>query len=256
VIRDWWIRMPRMEIRSTTVRTPGDDGMRLAGLTEVGGSTNRVIPSSEALPLTPTAGILEGRVWDSPRSAPLSGATVFLSGTQHSTTSDQNGAFFFPDLPAGTFSLAFTHPRLDSLHVFPRGIDVVIQPGEVTTARLEIPGHPGADPVGCSDADLSSHPGAMSGFVRLDPSGDPATGAVIRVSWSTFEVRGGGTFVEQRHEATTETDASGRYLLCGVPTDATLTVQASFGSHKGRAVQIQADPDGLTEMNFEIGGGN
>jgi hypothetical protein len=255
VIRRWWIRMPQVELDMSRSNTSWNEGVRLTGLKEVGGSITRFTALEAPAARETPRGVLEGQVWDSTRNIPLENATVFLSGTQFAVATDAGGSFMLPNLPPGDFNVTFTHPRLDSLGVFSRGIDIEITPGEATRVELGIPAEAGISISVCTESQLAARDGVVLGFVREAGTEEPMEGALVTLTWSTFEDRGGGTFVEHLHGLQATSDGTGRYSACGVSPGATLNVQASFQGRKSVPVQLRASQDGYTVVHIEISGG-
>jgi hypothetical protein len=138
IVRRWWIRMPEVE-QNLAMAGSGRSGIRVSGVREAGMVITRISTLGSGVGSESTRGALAGVVWDSTRHAPLAGARVYLSGTQYSAVTDTDGRFYLDELPGGVFTLSFTHPRLDTLGVIPRGMEVEITPGEVTEVRLGVP---------------------------------------------------------------------------------------------------------------------
>jgi hypothetical protein len=256
VVRSWWIRMPLAGRDVSMAVMQRSSGVRLVGIKEVGGGILRftsldlaAISESEA-----PVGVLEGVVWDSTRQAPLSRATVFLSGTQYATETDTAGTFLLPGLPGGIFQATFTHPRLDSLGVFAQGVAVEITPGEFTDVVLGIPPSAATMESACTPEELAQESGAVMGFVRESDGETPVPGATVVVMWSTFQERADGSFLERRHGVQTTSDDSGRYSACGVSPDATLTVEATSGERTSGPVQAHADRSGVAVVHLFLRG--
>lgn len=256
VVRSWWIRMPLAGRDVAMGVMQRSRGVRLVGIKEVGGGILRftsldlaAIPESEA-----PAGVLEGVVWDSTRQAPLPRATVFLSGTQYATETDTAGTFLLPGLPGGIFQATFTHPRLDSLGIFPQGVAVEITPGEFTDVVLGIPSSAATLESACAPEELARESGVVMGFVRESDGETPVHGATVVVTWSTFEERADGSFLERTHGIQTTSDSSGRYSACGVSTDRTLSVEATAGERTSGAVQAHADRNGVVVVHLTLRG--
>jgi hypothetical protein len=205
---------------------------------------------SEDLP----KGVLEGQVWDGPRQAPLAGATVFLSGTSYAAETDGEGRFVIPDLPEGTFSATFTHPRLDSLGVFARATQVNISPGIATTVNLRIP-VTGPDPgSGCDIETLEDGTWFLVGFVREAGTDAPLEGAAVLIDWSTFEGQTLSGLVERRRQLQVTSDPQGRFTGCGIPLDTRLTIRAVLGEQESEPVVVTAQKGESTVVNLAIGG--
>jgi hypothetical protein len=253
VIDNWWIQMPLVATDMTMAIMQRTSGIRLVGIKEVGGGITRFTSSERGEPSEAPKGVLEGQVWDSTRQAPLAGATVFLSGTQYAAETDEGGNFQILDLPGGVFSAAFTHPRLDSLGVFSAGREVEIIPGEIATLVLAIPSSAAIMASACAQEELREGTGVVTGLVRDAETEAPVGGATVTVFWSTFERRG-VSFVENRQGLRATTDATGRYAACGVPFDASLTLQATYLDRKTEAVQVQSEREGYTVVHLVLPG--
>ncbi|MBT8396901.1 MAG: carboxypeptidase regulatory-like domain-containing protein, partial [Gemmatimonadetes bacterium] len=255
IVRRWWIQMPMVAVDFTVPGSRGTSRIRVVGIKEVGGevlrysSLDRTVVSEEL-----SKGLLEGRVWDGLRQAPLAGATVFLSGTSYSGETDPDGLFSISNLPEGAYTAAFTHPRLDSLAIFSRGVPVSISPGVATTVTLGIPAA-GADlATTCSAEELESGRSAVIGFVRDASTEEPIPGAAVKVSWSSFEGRLESGLVERIRELQTTTDSTGRYVACGVPPDTRLTVRAVVGEMETEPIQVLAQEGSPAVANLVAGG--
>ncbi len=254
-IRKWWIRMPIMGVDFSRPATGAASRVRVIGIKEVGGeitqfsSLDRTVVSRE-LP----RGALEGQVWDTPRQAPLPGATVFLSGTSYATETDREGRFVLDGLPEGTFSAVFTHPRLDSLGVFSRPTQVTISPGITTTVTLAIP-TTGPDPgASCNVEELAEGLWFLVGFVRDADSGEPLQGATVLMDWSTFEGQTISGLIERRRQLQTRSDPQGRFTGCGIPVDTRITLRAVLDEKESDPVVVAVQGGEPTVVNLVIGG--
>jgi hypothetical protein len=228
----------------------------VVGLKEVGGeitqysSLDRSVVS-EALP----KGVLEGQVWDGPRQLPLAGATVFLSGTSYAAETDLEGKFVMADLPEGTFSATFTHPRLDSLGVFAQPIQVTIDSGIATAVTLRIPAT-GPDPgTTCNVNELEPGTWFIVGFVTESGTGTPMEGATVLIDWSTYEGRDIMVdLVERRHRLQATADSEGRFTGCGIPMDTRLTLRAVLGERESEPMVLMPRDESPPVVNLVIGG--
>jgi hypothetical protein len=255
IVRRWWIRMPMVAADFTQTRSRGTSRIRVVGLKEVGGeitqysSLDRTVVS-EAIP----KGVLEGQVWDTPRQAPLEGATVFLSGTSYAAETDREGRFVIPDLPEGTFLATFTHPRLDSLGVFAQPVQVTISLDIAATVTLRIPST-GPDPGGsCNVNELEEGTWFLVGFVREAGTDTPLAGATVLMDWSTFEGEEIIRLVERRRQLQVTSDSQGRFTGCGIPVDTRLTIRAVLNEEESEPVVVTAQEGEATVVNLVIGG--
>ena len=172
-------------------------------------------------------GALTGIVFDSISGEPLEGATVILSGSDRTGTTDEEGRFRIDDLPAGTYLVGFLHPMLDELGLDAAAVEVEIVEGRESEVWLATPSLGAIVAHSCLAA--GAPPGsAVMGSVRT-PDGEVAMpGATVTLSW-------------EEGRRTTETDASGAFLFCGVPPDVTVMLDATFVGVSATPVTLELD---------------
>ena len=220
--------------------------IRLAGLVETGGEILEYSSPDRTVSSRLPRGTLRGVVWDSTRHQPLPNANVFLNGTSFSTRADETGEFVLSDLPDGVFSATFTHPRLDSLGWFHPGTEVAISAGEPSEINLSIPADRAQPRSVCNPEDLEGGMTALVGVVRGERSRKTLSGVTVAASWSVFETPGGRQVRERRLQARTVSDGRGRYVLCGLPLDTPLLLQASYRGQTGQSVSLQCQENTIT----------
>ena len=203
--------------------------------------SGQVTPDQERRLVRPPPGSLSGLVWDSTRSQPLPGARVVIFGTEFSTETDSEGRFSFQGLPEGMFSVAFNHPRLDTLLAFPPAVEVEIRPQTASEVLLGVPTVGTILAAACIFENNPPDTSPLVGRVQMIPSGDPiptARVALRRVAEPGSQVRRARG---DRLPMLATADAGGRYVLCGVPTDTDLSLQASFFGHQTQPTQVRLD---------------
>lgn len=235
IVRRFWIRMPRMGIDSSLPHGAIGSGTKLLGLKEDGGDITRITAISRTEALSPPTGFLTGEVWDSLRSAPMDGATVFLSGTGFRATTDGQGRFSMENLPQGVFTTSFTLPHLDSLGVTPPGYEVELAPFDTTTIRLGGPSKLSLLRGICGSGDIEA---ALTGIVRQGPGGAPIAGARLGAEWEVFRHVPDG-WRSTMHVDSTATDYRGRYRFCGIPAEVETRVQAAFFGFKSPKIKVE-----------------
>src|SRR5204862_8060237 len=114
-----------------------------SGFHETAGEILSVRPlaeNSNDRPLTaPRGASIFGSVYDSVAAQPVAGATVFLSGTQYSTKTDDAGHYSFGDLREGNFFVALEYPRLDSLLYHPPVHAITVRSGPPVQLLIALP---------------------------------------------------------------------------------------------------------------------
>lgn len=241
VVKDWHVRMPVLATNISHSR------YFVRGYEEQGGGVWRVIDAKGATVVEAESSTLSGFVVDSIGTLGLSGARLeVVDAGGGSVTSGEDGSFMLPGLPSGPLSVLVYHPSLDSLALGPVHFVVDAAAGEVSTVRLRLPGVAELLRSACVEAPPTDQPVAMVlGRVR---SGDaPADSAQVRIQWlgnrqSSFEASssaapptGGDEGPQWRVEEEkgvaylrTTLDSRGIFLVCGVPRNTQIRVEASL----------------------------
>jgi hypothetical protein len=250
IIRRWWIRMPKGSWDRNLLS--GERAARVVGLTERGGEVTDISTLDRQVVRASSRGWLSGSVWDQDRARPLVGAVVYLSGTSFSAVTDSAGSFVMQDLPDGSYTAAFTHPRLDSLAAVSPGVLVQISEGEASQVELEIPTASDVLSRICPGQELEEGTSVLFGTVRDAITGTPLSGATVRVTWSSFDTRDGRTIRENRRGMEIQTDFQGEYAACGVPVGPPLTVQATALNREAQTREVRAWADRPTVAGFSL----
>ncbi|HET9439512.1 MAG TPA: carboxypeptidase regulatory-like domain-containing protein, partial [Longimicrobiales bacterium] len=204
----WYIRMP-------TVVSGRERGFRAVEIKETGGEVLSLRDPQMGTDFSSGGSALYGLVYDSIRGRPLSGATVYLSGTAQRATTDAEGRYRMGDVRDGKYSVAFAHPVLDSMPAAAVIHSVAIT-GDSVFLQLSIP--TGRNLVAQLCNESRDNAGALYGYVR-DREGNTVADARLHV-------RFGRVLLPAR------TNASGYYLVCGVPDNVLLDVRAFTTNHE------------------------
>lgn len=234
IVRDWRIRMPRLELVLGVIRR--------YGYRDEGGVT-RVVTDNRGRPVLDTeAGTIFGVVTDSLGTGPP-GEAVFVDvpGTATGRIPDNDGSFLFSGLDAGRHVVRLQRPLLASWGLAAAEVAVEAEPGEVAYVRLRVPSV--ADVLASSCGAAPRPPGTAAVLGRLTtPQDAPAGEARVTVRWPAATAYGptgpatprspsgeaGPAWQTGRDghfaTATTTTDARGLFLLCDVPPGLRLAV--------------------------------
>jgi hypothetical protein len=200
IVNRWWIRMAPTWVRRVHQR---ESGGHVLSITSAGGA------------LLYAAGdpILVVDVVDSSRAgAPLGHAWVHLLGTDRRFRADDHGHVEVALPLEGSYPVAFTHPRLDSLRIDAEGTSVTLVRGGRSNVTLAVPPEDRIVARLCGGG-VPARTRVVLGTVR-DPAGGPVTGATIHLEW---EVKVPGLVQLGVPAVEVAADSLGRYLLCGVP---------------------------------------
>ncbi|MGY8798237.1 MAG: carboxypeptidase-like regulatory domain-containing protein [Longimicrobiales bacterium] len=253
IVRDWWIRMPLLEVTRRR-------GLRRTGYRDEGGVAWRVTDRSGEIVLEAATTTISGTVLDSIRFAPPATAvTVLIDGAGDEVPTEADGAFLLPDLPEGLYSLQVRHPLLDSLGIAAPAHSVQSELGEMVHMTLRVPTLADALTAQCGGAPRPQASAPILGRVVTE-AGRPMAEASVEMLWvetSTFtppsisvpEDRLRRSRAEWRPRSEdgytvvkTETDGRGIFVLCDVPYQSRLRldIQTADGRTASRRPVVRS----------------
>ena len=203
----------------------------------------------------PVQARITGIVYDSLSHHPLTGAMVRIvkasdPSVGRSATSDLFGRFTYDSVPAGAWLATFLHPVLDSLRLEPGIVRIEIQEAGEIVVPLTLPSAHTLMLLNCR-AQLAADLGVIVGEVRRASDDAPLVHATVEVSWPEWVLQKGRMVTDQRVR-TAETDSSGRYVLCGAPSGATLRGVAWSAADTSGAVEVMTPEAGYSMLDFVI----
>ncbi len=181
--------------------------------------------------LTPSApaalgaqGTIRGVLTDSLLSGrPVSGAEIVLLGGRGKTVTDAAGRFDFEGLAAGTYTVAYWAPWLDSLGLPALQREIEVRASGSVIAMLGTPSAATYQRATCGTL-LEPGQGILIGEIR-DTSGMPVAGVGVNARWTETLIGQGQ--LERRVVASADTsNASGMYSLCGLPVGSEVALRA------------------------------
>ncbi|MFL5508291.1 MAG: carboxypeptidase regulatory-like domain-containing protein [Gemmatimonadaceae bacterium] len=178
---------------------------------------------------TPTAKIV-GVIADSVSGAPLRDADVIASGVAAPVKTDSLGRFEIDHLSPGIYQVGVFHPLLESLGITLATQPFKIGPDSAGVVNLAVPSVPTLVHRYCPDGQSSVTPAAIAGRV-LDPDDDaPIPDAKVSLTWTEIFVSKTTGVVRTAHELHTESNSSGFFKLCALPTDLEGTLLVTRGT--------------------------
>jgi len=181
--------------------------------------------------------ILTGVAVDSIRGGFLRGASVFVSGTALSATTDSSGRFRIEGIPSGTRTMEIQHPLLDSLGIALTTTPKSFGEGDSSFVMLSVPSAQTYAPTRCSPEELAKGQALIVGTVTEADSGEPSAGASVSVTWTDYVVaKRSVKAVPQRRSVPVAPD--GRFTLCGLPDDLVAGVVATRQKDTTAAVEV------------------
>ncbi|HYW49864.1 MAG TPA: carboxypeptidase-like regulatory domain-containing protein [Gemmatimonadaceae bacterium] len=210
------------------------------------------VPARGSVPAPATSTIITGLVRDSLSGKPLAGASIQLfpaatpTATGRMVSSDSIGRYRIDSVAPGQYVVGFLHPRLDSLGLDPISRTIDVDPGvRYLRADLAIPA--GRSLVAAFCGPRTDSTGAVFGRVLDASTGMPLAGGSVVVRFAELRVDASGMRKVQAR-AVAPFAADGRYVACGIPTDAPVLVQARSGSGDAGAATALS---GEIEITFD-----
>ncbi|MGH7553400.1 MAG: carboxypeptidase regulatory-like domain-containing protein, partial [Longimicrobiales bacterium] len=146
IVSKWVIRMPVAARGGFTVGNTFHERRNVVRVSEQGGEVVR-IATRDGRPIDQSArATLAGVIRDASETgargtagSPLASAEVFVSGTPFRAVTDANGRFRITDLPDGTYTISYLHPRLDSAAFTPEPTEISLTSGRTTDVEMTLP---------------------------------------------------------------------------------------------------------------------
>jgi hypothetical protein len=203
----------------------------------------------------PPVGTVTGVVFDSLVSKQvLAGAQLWLEGTELTATSDATGRYRFDKVPVGSYTLTVLHPLLDSLGVPAPSRELTVIDKKEAVVPMGTPSEATVLGVLCAAQRVDSASGVLVGSVSERGTGVALEGASVMASWSLYTIgKAVGGLRQEVRTATSTTDASGTFRLCGVPVDVPVQLRtvALNGSTSVMETTLDGQYVGLRALRVE-----
>lgn len=192
-----------------------------------------------------------GIVYDSLRRAPLSAASVALTGTTLTTLTDYRGRFRFDSVPPGTYSVTAQHAAFDSVGLSGASIPITVRE-QTESVTVLLPSFAKLWSAACGRSIPTVDSSFVFGTVRyLRPRIAPTAIAVTAV-WITYESE--KTSVRARRwRMDVQADASGSYAICGIPAGLSIEIGASAGTSASGPVELLPSPHRIQRQDLILG---
>lgn len=238
IIDDWELRMPV----TSRERFGGSTRLRVDQIQTTGGLLVSLRRGADTVFRRPPVR-LAGIVRDSVRGTPLVGARVSLTGTQNRTVSGSDGRFVLDDVLPGQYTLAVATPELEAMRAS-SGRTVVVR-DSLPPITVRVPNAQQVAAALCGAGfSLERGRGAVMGAVTRTGTAAGVVGVPVVADWTEYTAASMASVIQgQGKRLETRTDAAGAYRLCGVPTEAVLTVRAlpAQGRAQPHTVRLEAD---------------
>ena len=262
IVERWVIRMPLLVEGGVLARDPvvipgapqpPPDRVRLVGIHEEGGEVLETVARGERRERSIEVASVRGVVYDSTRMAPLSGARVFLDGTQFATKSTADGSFLIEKVPPGTYAISVVHPRFDSLNVPAPAATIEVRPNEQPMAQLAGPSTATVLARTCRADDRADGRAALRGHVHDEVRAGPAIDARVTLNWRGLRESMPGQAAIMDRTRITQTDSAGRYVFCGLPEGVKITARVAADDRRSTAVDVILREGELSVLDVVVG---
>lgn len=255
IVRKWYVRAPQLARNQYGT-------IRVIGAFETGGEVLDVTGPNQVATKFVNRFTVTGLVYDSIRRGPLPDAQVYLAGTNFGTRTDANGVFIMPEIPEGSYQIAFSHPRMDSLPEYPRPAELRVD-ASLDKLHLAIASPATIAETWCGPAErlrtrqmlndtTTTSRGYVYGLVRT--ADGPLEGAVVSLKWNRLEMPTPYLRDAMNRPAILEfdTDHSGRFAFCGAPIDHPVTLEVLFRNRLIIEPDLRLGYDALLYREFVI----
>lgn len=199
---------------------------------------------------TPTAFVVRGLVFDSLRSQPLPGAFVRLTPaastqTARTTLADSQGHFQFDSVSQGPYTLSFEHSILDSFGLSGATVHISVDAVDSrSVVMLTTPSFATLWRAACGSQLVPQDSGFIFGTTRTAVGQQVLGGARVHLRWialrtdSTRPLNDPSRILERGWGATATSDASGGYVICGVPSNQPMRLIAGTDSLTSGLIEL------------------
>ena len=198
--------------------------------------------------------VVRGTVYDSLLWAPMSGADLWLRGTNWRARSDPSGRFSFDSVTPGTYTVLLSHPGLDSAGLYTLALPLSVRASEsAAIVRLATPSLATLWARRCGE-ELTTRvdSGLVFGVVRDLATGAHLQGAGVLLRWLRITQTDPTNVATQERSLTARTDSTGTYYACGVSRDMKLTLRGYAGQDSTGMLDLQLGARGVGRQDLRI----
>jgi hypothetical protein len=195
---------------------------------------------------------VRGVVYDSLRAAPLAGAVVSIVGDPRITRADSRGRFVIDSVTPGAHTFAAQHGALDSIGFSGISARVTVTDG-LGPVVISAPSFATLWRAVCGSTRPPKDSGFVYGTVRDAATQAVVPNATVDVSWIDVRVDKAKRLSENRWAGESDTDSTGTYGICGVPTDIGLRIRATTDSATSGSISLMTFGQRVQRRDLTIG---
>lgn len=202
-----------------------------------------------------TAARLHGQAYDSLIRGPLAGATVWLRDVNRSAFTDAKGRFDLEHVPPGAHVVILSDAELEDIGVPDLATVITVAPGESREITLAIPSLGTLWRRLCAGALPGRDSAIVFGTVRDADTDSLLAGASVTARWMGFAPGDSQRVRIAELTATSESDSTGSYRICGVRLGSAAHLQARAGIGVSGEIGVPAEERPIIRSDFRVGRG-
>jgi hypothetical protein len=193
-----------------------------------------------------------GIAFDSLKGEPLREAVVAIRGLAGSATTDERGRFSFDHVPPGRHTFVVQHPVLDTIGFSGLSRQVLVGPGS-GDIRIGVPSLATLWRTACGAGAPPKDKALVFGTIRDIDQQRPVPDAFVDLTWQdlTYDKRRG--LRQTAHRGATRSDSTGSYVVCGVPTNTWMRIDAGVASGASGRIDLPPSPLQVRRRDLMVG---
>ena len=207
---------------------------------------------------TASSAVVNGTVYDSIARRALPGVTVQFVAADSADSrgfaarTDSAGRYHLSDVPAGRYLAGFFHTGTDTLGLETGPRLVELSAGE---QRVDLATRSPATVIRsiCPSMERADSTGLLIGHVRESDAQLPIAGAVVAAEWTETIIEG-ANIDEVIARLSAQTEGPGWFAICGVPSDALISVRAARDADSSGVVMVHVPANDVRHLTFLVGG--
>ncbi|MEP6778385.1 MAG: carboxypeptidase-like regulatory domain-containing protein [Gemmatimonadaceae bacterium] len=201
----------------------------------------------------PTRVKVRGFAYDSLHQIPLANAFITLVGTGRIATSNERGYFEIDSVPMGLHAFTVQHDWLDSLGLSGIRASLLVR-NEQDTLHIATPSFRTLWVAACGTAISPVGTGFIYGLVGSAHDKRLSQQVSVDAQWLVvaFDAKQKGITRNSWGE-TVQSQADGRFAICGVPNDITVQVYAHTDSGETDTLNVVSGADGVRRLDLTVG---
>jgi hypothetical protein len=201
----------------------------------------------------PCQQVVRGTVFDSLLRVPLSGADLWVRGTNWRARTDSVGLFAFDSVVPGDYTVLLSHRGLDSAGLYTLPLPLTVRAGDTALVRLAIPALGTLWARRCGqELTPRADSGLVFGVVQDAATGARLEGAGVLLRWLRITQTDPINVTTQERNLTARTDSTGTYYACGVSRDMKIALRGYAAHDSTGMLDLQLGRRGVGRQDLMI----